>query len=104
MPTLLEELRNRLLRAGVAPRHVARYVTELAEHFEDLLLEEKRTTTDSEAAERSALKRLGNLETLTQAMVARSELHSWSLRAPWAVFILGPMLVLLCCVFASSCR
>ncbi len=32
----LHELRERLLRAGVAPRHVRRYLIELREHWADL--------------------------------------------------------------------
>jgi len=34
------ELTERLLRAGVALRHVRRYVNELRDHFDDLLREE----------------------------------------------------------------
>ena len=36
------ELRERLLRAGVAPRHVRRYLNELDDHLADLRAEEER--------------------------------------------------------------
>ena len=36
------ELRERLLRAGVAPRHVRRYLIELSDHLADLRAEEER--------------------------------------------------------------
>ena len=39
-PELFPELRERLLRAGVAPRHVRRYLNELGDHFTDLRAEE----------------------------------------------------------------
>jgi hypothetical protein len=42
MAMWLHELRERLLRAGVAPRHVRRYLTELREHWADLTAEEER--------------------------------------------------------------
>jgi hypothetical protein len=33
-----ENLRERLLRAGVAPRHVQRYLRELSDHYEDVVV------------------------------------------------------------------
>jgi len=42
IPRLLRELEERLLRAGVAPRHVRRYVAELRDHLADLRAEEER--------------------------------------------------------------
>jgi len=56
------ELRERLLHAGVAPRHVRRYLTELTDHLADLTAEEERagrTLTDAESA---ASARLGRLD------------------------------------------
>ena len=50
MPADFEHLRDRLLRAGVAPRHVARYLTELTEHFEDLIAEEKLAGRDHDTS------------------------------------------------------
>ena len=35
-----ERLSERLLHAGIAPRHVRRYVRELGDHFDDLVREE----------------------------------------------------------------
>ena len=36
----LSTLKERLLRGGIAPRHVHRYVAELKDHFDDLAPEE----------------------------------------------------------------
>ena len=98
------ELGERLLRAGVAPRHVRRYVKELADHLSDLRAEEERSGRSQEDAKAAALARLGSVEHLAQAMLEQSQLKSWSARAPWAMFGLGPLLFLggaylLACVY-----
>jgi hypothetical protein len=46
MPVHFESLRDRLLRGGVAPRHVTRYLRELTEHLEDLIAEEEQGDLD----------------------------------------------------------
>ncbi len=46
MHSRFDLLRNRLLSGGVAARHVTRYLTELAEHFDDLVAEEKSAGRD----------------------------------------------------------
>src|ERR1700720_2457956 len=53
------ELRERLLRAGVAPRHVRRYLAELADHLADLRAEEEGAGRSRADAESAALVRLG---------------------------------------------
>jgi len=58
MASWLRELRERLLRAGVAPRHVRRYMTELHEHWSDLTAEEERAGRNRADAEAHALARL----------------------------------------------
>ncbi len=96
MPKQFRELRERLLRAGIAPRHVRRYVTELEEHLADLRTEEEaagRSVTEAEAA---ALARLGKVEELARTMLERPELRSWTARAPWAAVGLVPMAALGC--------
>jgi len=100
MPGHFEGLRDRLLRGGVAPRHVSRYLTELTEHLEDLIAEEERRGLDHETAERSALMRLGDTDSLAKTMIMRKEFLSWSHRAPWAVFFLGPLAALVAITFA----
>lgn len=94
MPRLFRELEERLLRAGVAPRHVRRYVAELRDHLADLRAEEERAGKSKADAEAAALRRLGDVEQLAAAMVGRREFQSWSARAPWAVFGVGAMVCL----------
>ncbi len=92
MTKLLGELRERLLRAGVAPRHVRRYLTELAEHLADLTAEEERAGHSHRDAVSAALVRLGGVDELVRAMTEQRQFLSWSVRAPWAIFALAPLL------------
>jgi hypothetical protein len=95
------ELRERLLRAGVAPRHVRRYLAELADHLADLKAEEDRAGRSPRDAESAALSRLGNMDDLAQAMIEQPRLQAWSARAPWAVFGVAPLLALAGAWFAA---
>ena len=76
MQRLFEELRDRLLRAGVAPRHVRRYMAELNDHLADLTVEEERKGLSRKDAEASALARLGELEELAGAMIEETGVAS----------------------------
>jgi hypothetical protein len=96
-----DRLSERLLRAGIAPRHVRRYARELSDHFDDLVAEEKASGTARELTEMRALSRLGSDEDLTQAMLARPEFKSFTARYPWAVFGLGPVVMLVLAVAAA---
>jgi hypothetical protein len=88
------ELRERLLRAGVAPRHVRRYLTELADHLADLRTEEERAGRSRADAESAALIRLGGIDHLARAMIEQRQFKSWSVRAPWAAFGFAPLFLL----------
>ncbi len=88
------ELRERLLRAGVAPKHVRRYLGELQEHFADLRAEEEGVGQSAADAERAALARLGNMDDLARAMIGQRQFQSWSARAPWAAYGIVPLLCL----------
>ena len=88
------ELRERLLRAGIAPRHVRRYLTELADHLADLRAEEERAGRSRADAESAALNRLGGADELAKAMMNQRQFQSWCVRAPWAMFGLAPVLLL----------
>ena len=90
-----DRLSERLLDAGIAPRHVRRYVRELSDHFDDLVREERADGAAKELAETRALARLGNDDTLAEAMLSRPELRSLTARFPWAVFGLGPIVLLI---------
>ncbi len=88
-----EGLRERLLRAGVAPRHVRRYLQELQEHHEDARRAELARGAEPSAASEAAWARLGTEDSLAQGMLARPELRSTGARFPGLVFGLGPALL-----------
>lgn len=94
MAKQFHELRERLLRAGIAPRHVRRYLNELSDHLADLTAEEERAGLRRIDAESAALARLGGIDDLAKAMTDQRQFQSWSARAPWATFGLAPLLLL----------
>jgi hypothetical protein len=89
------ELRERLLRAGIAPRHVRRYVRELSDHLADLVGEEERAGHDRAQAQSAAMARLGNIDQLAQSMIEQPSLRSLTARAPWAALGVFPLTLLL---------
>jgi hypothetical protein len=97
------ELRERLLRAGIAPRHVRLYLSELTDHLADLTAEEQTRGLSPSSAATAARARLGTTDTLTQAMLAQPRVRSLSARAPWAVFTFTPPLLLAALWFISLC-
>lgn len=95
MPEPFEPLRETLLRAGVAPAHVRRYLRELSEHYADLVSEEQTAGHSLEEAKAAARSRLGADEALVEAMLTQPGLRSWTGRAPWATLVVGPFLLLI---------
>ncbi len=94
MPKQFRDLREQLLHAGVAPRHVRRYLRELTEHFADLRTEEMDAGRSVEDAEAAAVARLGSADSLAKAMIEQRQFQSWCARAPWAMFSFAPVLLL----------
>jgi len=97
----LDALREKLLRAGIAPRHVRRYLGELRQHFDDLLRAETANGLSGEAAFQAARARLGSDDDLAAATLARPELRSISARFPWAVFGIAPVALLALLILAA---
>ena len=94
MSRAFDPLRDRLLRAGVGGAPARRYLTELADHLEDLRDEERQAGGSPREAEARALRRLGDTEALADAMIARPEFQAWEARAPLAAYVLAPSAVL----------
>jgi hypothetical protein len=94
-------LKEELLRAGIAPRHVRCYVAELRDHFDDLVREETAKGLTRNVAEDAARARIGGDDALADVMLSRPELRSVVARFPWAVFGLGPVLMLVLVVSAA---
>ena len=94
-----DELGERLLRAGIAPRHVRRYLKELSDHLTDLKAEEELAGRGRRQAESAALARLGSVNELARAMIQQPRFRSWCARAPWAMFTVAPLLLLAAAYF-----
>lgn len=85
-----EAVAEQLLKGGVAPRHVRRYVRELDEHLDDLTAQQRASGYDSEDAAIRARARLGDDTELAEAMLEQPGMKSWPARLPWLVFLLLP--------------
>ncbi len=96
-----KELKEQLLRGGIAPKHASRYVRELEDHLGDLVREEIQNGMDIPTAERSAHKRLGDNAALSRAILSQSELKSIAARYPWLIFGIVPPLALIAIVASS---
>lgn len=84
-------LSERLLREGVAPKHVRRTVGELEAHRQDIVAELRERGVPPAQAQAEARARLGSDETLAASVLARPELRSWARRRPWAAFTILPI-------------
>ena len=102
MHSEFDALREKLLREGVAPRNVRRYLTELREHLADLTARERAEGHDARESAIRARAALGDDDTLGRAMLARPGARSLSARAPWAVFGLLPPLVAMAAIVIAA--
>lgn len=85
-----ESLRETLLKGGVAPRHVRRYLDELSEHLDDLVRQQQALGYDGEDANVRARALLGEDPELAAAMLEQKRFRSLPARAPWLIFGLAP--------------
>jgi hypothetical protein len=81
-----EPVAEELLRGGVAPRHVRRYIGELDDHFAQLTAQLHRGGCGLEEAKLRARTRLGDDAQLVSAMLDVPGIRAWSARVPWLVF------------------
>jgi len=90
-----ENVREQLLKAGIAAGHVNRYVVELREHLADLTARERSGGLDPREAEAKACTIMGTDAQLVQAMIDRGAPRALSVKAPWAVFGLLPVVAII---------
>jgi len=86
-----EELREALLRTGLAGRQLRRALVEIEAHFWHLL-EEERARWTNEHARIAAHQRLGTNEMLVLSYAAHPELRAWSHRWPAVCFVILPLI------------
>ena len=94
MPKEFDLLRERLLRAGIGAAQAGRYIAELKDHLDDLRAEEQQAGWSPNDADARAMRRLGYVDALADAMIARRELRTWSARAPAAAYVVAPSIIL----------
>jgi hypothetical protein len=102
MSQLFENVREQLLRAGIAPRHAGRYVCELREHLSDLIAQESNSGLSPSQAGERARSLLGSEDQLVEAMLARGVPRSMAARAPWSVFTLLPLCLFVLVIVATG--
>lgn len=88
----MRELRERLLRAGISPRAVDRYVSELQDHFDDLVDDLTADGLSPAVAQHIALRRLGDPDQLVVPMLADRHFRSLASRAPMLAWCALPLL------------
>jgi hypothetical protein len=81
-----EALRLELRRGGIANLYVERTLRELADHFDDLERAAVAAGRSSDEAAQLADAQLGSPQAIAAAVLARTELQSWSRR--WPMFAL----------------
>jgi hypothetical protein len=96
-----DSIAERLLKGGVLPRHVRRYIGELEDHFAELTTQLERGGLDKKDAELQARARLGDETELVSAMLDLPNIRAWSARAPWLVFAALPPIMAFIIFFVS---
>lgn len=86
-----DKLRVRLLRSGVAPQHVARAISELCDHLEDIENEFVEIGLPSETARLQASARIGTIDSIASQYLNRSELKCWAYRYPRTARVVLPI-------------
>ncbi len=85
------ELRQSLLRSGVAARHVRRMLIELHDHLDDLQREGLARGIDPFQARDRALRTIGDQRVLAGKILERPELRTWEYRYPRIARICYPL-------------
>jgi len=97
-----DALADRLLRGGVADRHVRRLIGELKDHHEDARRAELRAGVGEADAEAAAWARLGDPDQLAESVLARPELRALSARYPRLWGGVAPLALWLGLVIAAT--
>lgn len=85
------ELANKLLQSGIAPRHAHRAVNEIRDHYDDLVDFAVDDGANSAAARQFAAQRLGPVDAIVAEMASRRELKTWAFRYPHVAVVIYPL-------------
>lgn len=103
MPDRLQSMGDDLLRAGLSPAHVQRYLRELAEHRDDIVEHLVANGATPEMARAEADRRLGSSEALLLPMLANPRFRSLAARWPALVYFAMPLLGQLALIAFGLC-
>lgn len=103
MPHRFEAMSQRLLVAGIAPRHVRRYVRELQDHLADGVSAAQQAGHSLSQAQNIARIQLGSDDALTAAMLVQPALRSYMVRWPWAILGILPVICVLIIILILPC-
>ncbi len=87
----LSGLRKELIRCGIAPRHVRRTVSELSDHYDDLVEEALQDGASRIEAHAHANRKIGEVADIGAAVRARPELQSWAYKFPRVAAVVYPL-------------
>lgn len=85
------DLATRLVQSGIAPRHAHRTVSEIRDHYDDLLDAAVDRGASRREARLLAAQELGRIDDLVSEMSARRELKTWAFRYPRAAMVVYPL-------------
>ena len=85
------ELTKRLLETGIAPRHAHRAVSEMRDHYDDLVDAAVDAGVSGHEAHALAARDLGRMDDLVSQKGARRELKTWAYRYPRAAVLVYPL-------------
>lgn len=84
-------LRRELLEAGISPRRTHRAITELNDHFDDIVDAAMADGHNRSDAELMAMEALGELSEVTAGMARQPELKSWAWHHPRLALFVYPL-------------
>lgn len=102
MPDPFADLREHLLRAGISPGRVRRYIRELSDHRADLIEYLEHHGRSRQQAEAEAMARLGTHDTLLLPMLADSRFRSVAARWPALAYLGFPLAAQIALIVLSA--
>ncbi len=84
-------LAERLIDAGIAPKHVHRTVNEMRDHYQDLVEAGLERGLERVAAQEQAMQQLGRTDDFVREMASHPELKGWASRYPRTAIIVYPL-------------
>ncbi|MDJ0749612.1 MAG: hypothetical protein QNJ11_09005 [Woeseiaceae bacterium] len=84
-------LAERLIDAGIAPKHVHRTVNEMRDHYEDLVEAGLEQGLERAMAQEQAMRQLGQFDDFVHEMALHPELKGWASRYPRAAIVVYPL-------------